>query len=137
MMAETRFQRLLDRHGGDPAAWPSAQRREAEALLARSSDARARQAQAQRLDRGLDAALRAGAPSEGLRARVHALPAAATVRPRPRGPRPAWLLLGSGAAAAALLLGVAVGAAGVLGAPAGGATLETLVYGPGAGAGVL
>lgn len=49
-----RFQEILDAYGADPRRWPAAERNDAEALLARSAEARRAQDEARRLDRMLD-----------------------------------------------------------------------------------
>ena len=51
-----RFEQIIDAYGADPGRWPEAERAEAEALLAASSEARALRDQAARLDAWLDQA---------------------------------------------------------------------------------
>ncbi|MCW5729375.1 MAG: hypothetical protein KIT20_01360 [Alphaproteobacteria bacterium] len=50
-----RLQQIIDAYGADPARWPGAELAAAEALLARSAEARAALAEARRLDDMLDA----------------------------------------------------------------------------------
>ncbi len=73
MMSETmtleRMRALVAAYGGKPANWPAAERAAAEALLARSPEARAALAEAEPLDTLLDA-VPALAPSPALRAAV-------------------------------------------------------------------
>ena len=73
MMSETmtleRLRALIAAYGGKPAKWPTAERAAAEALLARSPEARAALAEAEPLDTLLDA-VPALAPSPALRAAV-------------------------------------------------------------------
>lgn len=73
MMSETmtleRLRALIAAYGGTPAKWPTAERAAAEALLARSPEARAALAEAIPLDTLLDA-VPALAPSPALRAAV-------------------------------------------------------------------
>jgi hypothetical protein len=138
MMNESRFQRLLDRYGSDLRAWPPQVRAAAADLLARSAEAQERHECAQRLDNALRTALQLEAAPPSLRRRVQAVPdrfAGVGDRARPRRrARAAWLLWAPGAAVAALLLGVAVGATGALETPTrAGLSLEVLVYGPGGG----
>lgn len=82
-----RFARLLDTHGPRPERWPTAARAGAEALLARSAEARFLLAEACRVEVALEAALpRPGAASV---ARLHAAVAreiARTPLPAPHGP---------------------------------------------------
>ncbi|MDO9706813.1 hypothetical protein [Paracraurococcus lichenis] len=78
-----RFARLLDTHGPRPERWPAAMRPAAAALLAGSPAARARLAEAQRLDAGLAAALPHPAPEAVARLR------AAVAREIARTPLPA------------------------------------------------
>ncbi|MBN8552287.1 MAG: hypothetical protein J0L52_05275 [Caulobacterales bacterium] len=51
-----RFKQIMDAYGADPTRWPEAERAEAEALLATSSDARQMRDEAELLDAWLDAA---------------------------------------------------------------------------------
>ena len=73
MMSETmtleRLRALIAAYSSKPAKWPAAERAAAEALLARSSEARAALAEAEPLDTLLDA-VPALAPSPALRAAV-------------------------------------------------------------------
>lgn len=73
MMSKTmtldRLLALIAAYGGKPAKWPAAERAAAEALLARSPEARAALAEAEPLDTLLDA-VPALAPSPALRAAV-------------------------------------------------------------------
>jgi len=73
MMSETmtleRLRALIAAYGGKPSNWPAAERAAAEALLARSPEARAALAEAEPLDTLLDA-VPALAPSPALRAAV-------------------------------------------------------------------
>ena len=73
MMSETmtleRLRALIAAYGGKPARWPAAERAAAEALLARSPEARAALAEAEPIDSLLDA-VPALAPSPALRAAV-------------------------------------------------------------------
>ena len=93
---------LLDRCGGDPAAWPPGAATGAERLLAGSPRARALLAAQQAVDRALRRTAPVAVP-EGLAARALANPQArrSTVSQPVR-----W----AAAAAAALVLGVTVGA---------------------------
>jgi hypothetical protein len=68
-MTEQEFADLLDRHGGDPARWPSARRNALERLLAESVTARRAHAAARALDGWLDTQREHRAPA-GLAARV-------------------------------------------------------------------
>jgi hypothetical protein len=54
-MTLSEFQRLLDTWGSNPLRWPEGQRERAAALLRESPAARELRAEAQRLDRALDA----------------------------------------------------------------------------------
>lgn len=73
MMSKTmtleRLRALIGAYGGKPTNWPAAERAAAEALLARSPEARAALAEAEPLDTLLDA-VPALAPSPALRAAV-------------------------------------------------------------------
>ena len=94
---------LIDRCGGDPTAWPPGAQTGAEQLLATSSQARALLAAQQAVDRALADTACIAAP-EGMAARALAGPQGR----RSTLHRPArW----AAAAAAALVLGVTVGAA--------------------------
>jgi hypothetical protein len=119
-MDERRLQDALDRYGPDLAQWPERPRRQAQALLRRSPEARRRLDRAARLERALEQTLQPGRAPEGLAARIAAVPetGAHTLdagAPPVRLRRLAWVL--PAATAASLLLGVALGASGVL-APA-------------------
>lgn len=128
-MTAARFAVILDAYGSEKRRWPSTERAAAEALLAASPEARARLAEAARLDRVLSAST-APEPSAALRAAIlqaapKATPADSVELRRRRigfaetgrglwqslvgelgGLRPAGAVLGL-----ALLLGVAVGGA--------------------------
>ena len=82
-----RLGQILETYGAGPDAWPAAERDDALALLARSTEARAMHDRAARLDRLLDQAPTLE-PSPELRARVLA---AADQAARPSRPRlSAW-----------------------------------------------
>lgn len=109
-MEAARFAALLDAYGADPARWPEEERAAALALLATSSDARARQREAAALDAMLGTAPPAP-PSDLLVARVLAAApgAAAAARPatdRARA-RAAWRRSRRAAIAAAALAAAA------------------------------
>jgi anti-sigma factor RsiW len=98
-MTPSEFQDLLNAHGADPSAWPEALRGRAERLLAADPAARARLAEAQRLDRLIARHMSAPAPSlDAAAGRV--LRVLAGELPRQRGWRghrfalswPTWLL---------------------------------------------
>ncbi|HTI87682.1 MAG TPA: hypothetical protein VL966_13840 [Alphaproteobacteria bacterium] len=55
-MSLARLEQLVAAYGADPERWPEAERGPALALVERSAEARARVAEARRLDRALDAA---------------------------------------------------------------------------------
>lgn len=55
-MRIARLEQVLAAYGADPRRWPAAERDAALALIERSAEARARVAEARRLDRALDAA---------------------------------------------------------------------------------
>ena len=104
-MAE--FEALLDRCGGDEAAWPGEVREQAKGLLASSAEARAVLHAAKQLDAALPEVLAAPPPAMGLRTRIVA----------EASPRDAWfdwlasrLWRPVGLACAPLLVGFAVGA---------------------------
>jgi hypothetical protein len=99
-----RFTNLLDVYGGRIERWPAEERHAARALLARSADARARAAAAERLDALLDQ-VPEPAPSAALVTRVlAAAPARAAVRTLPtRRPWRVLITVGGGAAVAASL----------------------------------
>lgn len=96
-----RLVEMLDAYGAAPERWPAAERAAAEALIARSEEARAHQRRAAELDRLLDA-LPTVAPSAGLRERV--LAAAPKRRPAARAWRRALTVAVPLAAAASLVL---------------------------------
>ncbi len=98
--ALARFEGLLDAYGAEPRRWPADRRAAAEALLARSSDARALLAAARRLDALLDTAPAEPAPAH-LIGRV--LAAAPQPRPRRDGWFAGWLKPAAGIAFAAVL----------------------------------
>lgn len=100
-----RFEALLDAYGAEPRRWPADRRAAAEALLARSPEARALQAAARRLDALLDAAPAAPAPA-------HLVGRVIAAAPRPRARRGGWLaawLKPAAGIVAAALLGLALG----------------------------
>ncbi len=103
--ALARFESLLDAYGAEPRRWPHDRRAAAEALLARSPEARALQAAAARLDTLLDASGVEPAPA-------HLLGRVLAAAPQARRARGGWLAAfwkpAAGLAAAALL-GVALG----------------------------
>jgi len=68
-MTPERLTQLINAYGSDPHRWPEAERREAEALLLRSLDARKVQAAARALDDLLDTVAPAPA-GEALRRRI-------------------------------------------------------------------
>ncbi|WP_142850120.1 hypothetical protein [Telmatospirillum sp. J64-1] len=116
------FQDRLDIHGAELAAWPEEERRAAEALLARSAEARALLDRARHLD-GLLSALPVREAGPDLRARIAAIPARSPRRQAARRrrfvfpwPLARWQMhFGGGAAmAASVLLGLYVGAAGLV-----------------------
>jgi len=78
-MTLDRLQQLLDAYGADPMRWPEEERAAALAMLARSAEARAALADAERLDAILDLA-ESAEPSSDLAARIVA--AAPAVKPR-------------------------------------------------------
>lgn len=98
-----RFEQIIDAYGSDPRRWPSAERAEAQALMAENADARALASAAQELDAwlGEDQAPR---PSDLLAHRV--IKAAPTPR-RAFGwaSRTGW----AAAAVAGLMLGLTLG----------------------------
>jgi len=103
--ALAQLQALLDAYGAEPRRWPAARREPAEALLARSPEARALQAAAARLDGLIDTAGVEPAPAH-LVGRV----IAAAPQPRAQGGR--WfagLLKPAAGLAFAAVLGVALG----------------------------
>ncbi len=84
VMTLQRLQQLLEAYGANPERWPLEERAAAVALLARSTEARAKQAEAARLDTLLDLAP-VVQPSEELAARILAAKlaeGAQTKRPR-------------------------------------------------------
>ena len=98
-MTLARLQTILDAYGGDPARWPDAECAAALALIAQSPDARARHAEARRLDAALAAAPPA-APSDTLAEQI------VSAMPERRGSR-GWRIavrLAPLAAAAAFVL---------------------------------
>jgi hypothetical protein len=121
-IAIERLREIVDAWGASPSRWPEAERGPAEALLARSVDARRLVDEAARLDALLDAAP-VEAPSGALIARLMA------ARPRPvagapsvaRAPRGRWrglidavwpygsAAIPAGTLAASIMLGVMVG----------------------------
>lgn len=114
------FRELLDIHGSKPEGWPPAERREVEALLGRSAEARSTLEEASRLDALLTRTLSAGKAGEGLRDRIlSGIPAPGGRAPSPARPRGRWLdaftlpwRIGTAGAAAALLFGIYAGASG-------------------------
>ena len=96
--ALARFEGLLDAYGAEPRRWPADRRAAAEALLARSSEARALQAAARRLDALLDAAPAEPAPAHLIGRVIAAAPA-----PRRTGRFAGWLKPAAGIAFAAVL----------------------------------
>lgn len=97
---------LLSRHGAKPSRWPAEARAPAEALLRNSASARALVAEAERLERGLDAMPTHPVPI-GLRTRI-----LANARPQDAWLR--WLTTSlwrpASLACLPLLLGIALGA---------------------------
>ena len=97
---------LLSRHGAKPSRWPAEARAPAEALLRNSAGARALVAEAERLERGLDAMPTHPVPI-GLRTRI-----LANARPQDAWLR--WLTTSlwrpASLACLPLLLGIALGA---------------------------
>jgi hypothetical protein len=79
-MRLSRLKTLIETHGADPARWPAALRRDAEALLARSAEACAVLGEAQRFEDVLDdwQPVPPAIDAAGLAARI-----AATPQPRP------------------------------------------------------
>jgi len=125
-----RFRRLIAAYGADPGRWPPGRRRRAEALLARSAQARALLAEAQ----ALDSLLLADAKPPADERLAAAIIARATAMPQARAPTPAraftldWSLSrlwpqAVGLAAAAVL-GFVVGWTDLLPANAGGDTID-------------
>ena len=112
------FRELLDIHGSDPRRWPPAERREAEALLGRSAEARGVLEEAARLDALLTRTLSAGTAGEDLRNRILAgIPAQARPAAPPDRTGRRWLeaftlpwRIGAAGAAGALLFGIYAGA---------------------------
>lgn len=102
--ALARFEALLDAYGAERRRWPAERRGAAEALLARSAEARALHAAAARLDALIDTAAVEPAPAH-LVGRV----IAAAPRPKTRdGWFAGWLRPAAGLAFAAVL-GLALG----------------------------
>jgi hypothetical protein len=125
-----RFRRLIAAYGADPARWPAGQRAHAEALLARSSAARARLAEAQ----AFDALLLADAKAPADERLMAAILARAIDVPQERPPAPIrafaldWSLSrlwpqAVGLAAAAVL-GFVLGWTDLLPANLGGDTID-------------
>jgi hypothetical protein len=56
-MSLARLEQVVAAYGADPQRWPETERDAARALVERSAEARARVAEARRLDRALDAAI--------------------------------------------------------------------------------
>ena len=83
-----RFRRLIAAYGADPGRWPPGRRRRAEALLARSAQARALLAEAQ----ALDSLLLADAKPPADERLAAAIIARATAMPQARAPTPARAL---------------------------------------------
>lgn len=112
------FQDLLDAHGADLAAWPTDDRRQAEALLGHSAAARAALEEASGLDARLARSLASERAGEALRARILAVPAdhprrdTAKKRSWPALFTRPWRI-GTAAATTALLFGIYAGASGV------------------------
>ncbi len=109
------FQRLLDLHGGDRRLWPPALRDDADALLAGGGAAAEMMAEAQALDRLLEAATDAQ-PRPGLAADIMAMAAATPQNTAPATSRlPTRPILGGLAGlAASALLGFVVGWSGLI-----------------------
>lgn len=103
--ALARFEALLDAYGAEPRRWPADRRAAAEALLARSAEARAMQASAARLDALLDTAAIEPAPA-------HLVGRVIAAAPQPKVARggwfAGWLKPATGLAFAAVL-GLALG----------------------------
>ena len=133
-MTPDRFEELLEAKGADLAAWPEAERRAAERLLADSAEARAALAQARSLDDLLAGALAPEAAGPDLRDAILALPVA---HPREAARRPGFGFravwqAGLGMALAAGLAGFALGITGLVerpGPPPQEADIAGLVYG--------
>jgi hypothetical protein len=124
MMDLDTFQDRLDSHGADLSRWPEAERAAAADLLARSAPARAALDGARRLENLLVQSLTRETAGADLRARLHALPE--------RYPRPARRLfpplaaafslplpwrIGMAASVASLLVGLWLGASGIVAVP--------------------
>ena len=103
--ALARFEALLDAYGAEPRRWPADRRAAADALLARSAEARALQAAAARLDALIDTAAIEPAPA-------HLMGRVIAAAPRARAPRKGWFagwLKPSAGLAFAAVLGLALG----------------------------
>lgn len=111
------FRDFLDIHGSDPDAWPPGERRDADALLRRSAEARRALEEAAGLDALLTRALSAQTAGAELRGRILAgIPAQPAVSRAAAAPR-RWLgaftlpwRIGTAAVTAALLFGIYAGA---------------------------
>jgi hypothetical protein len=109
-MDRERFEHLLDAYGADFRRWPSETRAAAAAFAAQDPEAAALLSEARSLDRVLDTAREAGAPSPGLAARILAQAPRAAARAFDRR---AMLAL-----AACAVFGIVLGYGGGLLAPA-------------------
>ena len=69
-MTRDELQALLDRHGGDPAHWPPAERAHAERLMAADADARADVAAAREFDAALARFAQASTSDDELATRI-------------------------------------------------------------------
>ncbi len=103
--ALAQFEALLDAYGAEPRRWPAERRAEAEALLARSAEARALHEGAARLDALIDTAAVEPAPA-------HLIGRVIAAAPRPQARRNGWFagwLKPAAGLAFAAVLGLALG----------------------------
>lgn len=108
VMDLARLQQILEAYGADPRRWPAAERAAAEALVAGSADAAAMREDAVALDMLMDLSA-APSPSPELMARILAGREPAGLLPALWPFGPIWQPVS--AMAAAMVLGVAIGAA--------------------------